>query len=108
MTGWFEIMALLVVVAGSAYWLDGMRAKELAREAGRQACDKIDAQFLDDTVVLHRVRPARLASGSVALRREYDFEFSINGAVRQQGAVAIHGQTVVHLELDDTSLTLSR
>jgi len=100
MSSWIEITALLGIVAAAAYWLDAMRAKELAREAGRRACDEAGAQFLDDTVVLRRVRPVRLTTGSLALLRNYDFEFSVNGAVRQHGEVAIHGRQQVRLALD--------
>jgi len=100
MSGWIEAAALLGVIAGAAYWLDGLRSKELAREAGKRACDDAGAQFLDDTVVLTRVRLKRLPTGTLAFRREYRFEFSMNGAMREHGAVVVHGGRALQLALD--------
>jgi len=100
MSGWLEAAALLGVVAGAGYWLDGMRSKEQARAAGKRACDDTGAQFLDDTVVLTRVRLKRLPTGTLAFRREYRFEFSVSGAVRQHGRVVVHGGRALDLEMD--------
>jgi hypothetical protein len=77
-----------------------MRSKEQARAAGRRACDNAGVQFLDDSVVLTRVRLKRDARGALAFWREYRFEFSVHGVGRHPGHVILHGQKTIELSLD--------
>lgn len=99
MSGWLELFSLLGLVLVAIYWSDAMRSKEQARAAGRQACEGIGAQFLDDTVVLTRARLRRNAAGTLALCREYRYEYTVNGAIREFGHVIVHGREVTPLAL---------
>jgi hypothetical protein len=92
-TGWLGVLAALW------YWVDAMRSKELARAAGRRACDEAGVQFLDDSVVLARVRPQRDARGRLGFHRAYHFEFTPDGSARQRGEVALLGRRVLHVSL---------
>jgi hypothetical protein len=100
MPGWLELATLIGLIAIGGYWLDALRSQEQARAAGRRACDHAGVQFLDDSVVLTRVRLKRDARGALAFWREYRFEFSIDGAGRHPGHVILHGQRMIEMELD--------
>jgi len=95
----FEVLGLLVLAAGVAYWLEAMRGKELARAAGKRACDEARLQFLDDTVVLTKVRVRRDENGRIAFYRQYRFEFTDSNDARYRGNVTVFGKRVQHLSL---------
>lgn len=97
MSGWLELFTLLGLVLVAIYWSDAMRSKERARAAGRAACEGIGAQFLDDTVVLTRTRLRRNAAGALAFQREYRYEYTVNGALREFGHVIVHGRQATSL-----------
>jgi hypothetical protein len=67
---------------------------------GRLACEREGLQFLDETVLCTRTRPARDAEGRVRLRRVYRFEFSDNGFNRRAGRLVLLGPQVESLELE--------
>ena len=95
-----ELTALLTLLACIWYWLDGMRAKEIATAAGARACKANDVYFLDETVVQTRVRPRRNRAGHIMLYREYRFEFTSDGAWRYRGIIHLHGNRVVATEME--------
>ena len=95
----FQVLGLLVLAAGVAYWLEAMRGKELARAAGKRACDEARLQFLDDTVVQTRVRVRRDENGRIAFHRQYRFEFTDSNDARYRGNVTVFGRRVLHLSL---------
>ena len=45
-----SLLFLLLLAAFGWFWLDSLRALEIARKAGKRACDEAHLQFLDDTV----------------------------------------------------------
>ncbi|MGH8681287.1 MAG: DUF3301 domain-containing protein [Burkholderiales bacterium] len=94
--------ALLLAGATGAgwFWYDSMRARERAVALGRQACEREGLQFLDETVLCTRTRPARAADGRVRLRRVYRFEFSDDGASRRAGHLVLLGPHLESLELE--------
>ena len=88
------LLALLV-------WLvwDSLQAREAAVAASRSACAAEGFQFLDDTVAIESVRPARDAGGTLRLRRIYGFEYTETGDSRRKGSVVMLGAqvAVVHI-----------
>jgi hypothetical protein len=74
---------------------DSLRAREAAVAAGRNACSAEGFQFLDDTVAIESVRPARDDTGTLRLRRVYGFEYSESGDSRRKGAVVVLGARVL-------------
>lgn len=88
------MLLLAVLGLGSWFWLHSIRILEIAREAGRQACDRMDVQFLDDTVAGAKLALARNAYGRRVLRRTYRFEFSETGNNRREGEVIMLGDRV--------------
>jgi hypothetical protein len=95
----FELLglALLALLA----WLvwDSLQAREAAVAASRKACNAEGFQFLDDTVAIESVRPARDAQGTLRLRRIYGFEYTETGDSRRKGSVVMLGArvTLVHI-----------
>jgi hypothetical protein len=94
-----EFFILALFAAGGWFWLDSMRAREAALDAGRRACAAENVLFLDDTVALSKLRLARDDDGRVQLARDYDFEFSDTGNNRRTGSVSLSGSTLVALHL---------
>ena len=94
-----DIASFLGLAALLWYWLDAIRCKEIARAAGKHASQQAEAQFLDDTVELSKLRLRRDVQGRLAWYREYRFEFTRDGAYRIRGSLAMLGQRVVRLEL---------
>lgn len=95
----FDIVVFLGIAGLLWFWFDGLRCKEIARAAGRHASEQAQAQFLDDTVELTKLRLRRSAQGRLAWYREYRFEFTRNGDYRIPGALSMLGQRVVHLDM---------
>lgn len=89
------LLAVAVPALAIAFWWTGARARELAIGHARLACRRREVQFLDQTVVLARVRPARSALGSATLRREFEFEFTDRGEHRDAGRVVMNGPRLV-------------
>jgi hypothetical protein len=96
----WEAAAIASIAAGIFLWLDSLRARERAVEAGRAACRRYELQFLDDTVSFARLRLARDAEGQVRIARTYTFEFSDTGNNRRQGAIVMLGGQVQDLHLE--------
>lgn len=94
-----DFFVFLGIAALLWFWLDGLRCKEIARAAGRHASEQAQAQFLDDTVELTKLRLRRSAQGRLAWYREYRFEFTRNGDYRIPGVITMLGQRVLHLDM---------
>ena len=93
-------MVLAVLGAGGWFWFQSIRILEIAREAGRQTCSRMNVQFLDDTVAGTRLRLARNAYGRRVLRRTYRFEFTETGDSRREGEVVMLGDRVERVAME--------
>ena len=96
----WEGAAILLVVAGLLLWVDSLRARERAVKAGREACQRYDLQFLDDTVSFARIRLARDEEGQLKIARTYAFEFSDTGNNRRRGAIVVLGADLQDVQLE--------
>ena len=96
----WEGAAIVVIAAGIFLWLDSLRARERAVQAGRAACRRHDLQFLDETVSFEKLRMARDAEGQLRIARTYTFEFSDTGNNRRQGAIVMLGGDLQDLHLE--------
>ena len=92
--------AIILVIAGVFLWLDSLRARERAVQAGRAACKRYELQFLDETVSFTRLRLARGEDGNLKIRRTYTFEFSDTGNNRRHGAIVMLGGQLEDLQLE--------
>ncbi len=77
-----------------------MRAKEIARHAGKHACDRDEVAFLDDTVVLEQLSLRRNSQGNMVFYRLYQFEFTSDGSCRYTGTIQMLGKIVSGLSLE--------
>jgi hypothetical protein len=92
--------AIILVLAGVFLWLDSLRARERAVQAGRAACKRYELQFLDDTVSFAKLRLRRDAEGQLKIARTYTFEFSDTGNNRRHGAIVMLGGQLEDLHLE--------
>ena len=96
----WEIAILTGFAAIAWFWLDSLKARELALAAGQQACRRHGLQFLDETVEGVSLRLARNPEGRVVLRRVYRFEFSDNGENRRAGTISMLGDELAALTME--------
>ena len=96
----YEFLFVFSLAFAMAYWLQGMRAKEIARTGGRKTCDKLAVSFLDDSVVLKKIRVRRNPQGKLVLARLFHFEFAIDGDQRFNGVVLMLGMHIIDVMLD--------
>src|SRR5436190_8748908 len=96
----WEGAAIVLIAAGLLLWVDSLRARERAVKAGRDACERYDLQFLDDTVAFARLRLARDEEGQVKIARTYTFEFSDTGNNRRHGAIVMLGSDVADMHME--------
>jgi hypothetical protein len=94
-----ELILLVFFLALAWLWWDSMQAREAAVAAARAACESEGLQFLDDTVGIASLKPARNADGRLLLQRAYDFEFSDTGDNRVKGGVVMLGRRVILLNI---------
>jgi hypothetical protein len=95
-----EILLIAVLMLLLWFWRDSLRARERALRISRRACEQINAQLLDETVALIKLRLCRTKAGTMALCRQYTFDFSLDGAQRRSGSIAMKGQGIEDLVLD--------
>lgn len=88
------------MIAIVIYWLDSLRAKEIATLNASQACQKLLLEFLDDTVVIKKIRLRRNIQGSLMIYRDYEFEFASSGEFRYKGHVRLLGQYVLDVDME--------
>jgi hypothetical protein len=96
----WEGAAIVLIAAGIFLWLDSLRARERAIEAGRAACQRYSLQLLDDTVSFTRIRLGRDQDGQLKIARTYTFEFSDTGNNRRHGAIVMLGGDLQDLQLE--------
>jgi hypothetical protein len=95
-----SIVLLLLLAALGWYWSDSLRALEIARKAGKRACEEANVQFLDDTVASIALALARDVSGRRVLRRSYRFEFSETGNSRLEGCLVVLGNRIESVTME--------
>ena len=96
----WEAAAIVLTAAGVFLWLDSLRARERAVQAGRAACERYALQLLDDTVSFSRMRLRRDGEGQLRIARTYTFEFSDTGNNRRHGAIVMLGGELQDLQLE--------
>jgi Protein of unknown function (DUF3301) len=94
-----ELSILVGLAAVGWFWFDGLHAREQAHRHARSSCESAGLQFLDDTVVLRKIRLARDSRGRMVFARLYRFEFSDTGDNRRQGFVAMLGSRLDFVNL---------
>lgn len=91
----FETLSLVVLLALAWLWFDSVKVRDIAVRAAEQACAAEDLQFLDETISIASLKPARDDDGRLLLQRVYAFEYSDTGNNRRPGSIVMLGQTVI-------------
>ncbi|MBK1645568.1 hypothetical protein CKO25_13125 [Thiocapsa imhoffii] len=91
-----HLFAVFLLLLLGWFWLDSMRAREIAVEVCKAACLQRDLQFLDQAVALRRLSLAWRAEG-LRIRRLYRFDFSEEGVGRRSGHIVMRGLTLEDL-----------
>jgi len=94
-----EFFVLLAIAALVWLWHDSLRAREAAVRAARAACAAEGLLFLDDTVGIASIRPARDDEGRARIQRVYEFEYSDTGDNRIKGSIVLLGDHVTLLNV---------
>jgi hypothetical protein len=89
-----------LAIALISFWWQGDMIKRIALQHLHQYFREQDLQLLDQTIVLKGVWPRRSDSGSLQLRRRYEFEFTSTGEARYQGLIELNGRRVHRIELE--------
>jgi hypothetical protein len=95
-----SILVLLLLALLAWFWFDSVRAKEKAMMASAHACQQIQAQLLDHTASLKKIKFSRDKYGRTVFERTYNFDFSNDRQQRHQGRVIIRGLRVEDIYLD--------
>ena len=91
-----NLLAVFLVLLLGWFWLDSMRAREIATEVCKSARKQRELQFLDQTVALRRLGLAWRSEG-LRMRRIYRFDFSEEGVGRRSGYLVMRGMTLEDL-----------
>jgi len=84
-----SLVPLLVLLAALYVWQNALRAREVARGLCQDLCVRANVQLLDQTVALRGLRLKKVPSRGFLLRRDYGFEFSVDGKDRHRGSLSI-------------------
>ncbi|BCO31696.1 hypothetical protein TspCOW1_17990 [Thiohalobacter sp. COW1] len=94
-------LLLILLAALVLFWLDSMKARDLAAAGARDTCHQQGLQLLDATVTLSRLGLTRTPRGHATLARTYRFEYSRDGATRQTGFIRLRGHRIETIGLAD-------
>lgn len=100
-----DVILFLVLLSLFLYWLDSIRAKEIASGYARNLCIKSQVELLDETVSIKKLRLRRNSSGRMVFYREYQFEFTSTGEYRYKGRVALSGKHLLGTEMEPYQIT---
>jgi hypothetical protein len=95
----FEVVSTLILIALVWLWFDSVKVREIAVRQAKAACDAEGLQFLDETVSISSLKPARDDDGHLVLQRVYSFEYSDTGNDRRPGSIVLLGQEVLFLNV---------
>lgn len=94
-----ESIFLIAALGLAWFWLNSLKAREIAIEAGRQAAARDGLQLLDETVAMIRLRAARNIHGRLRLLRTYAFEVSDTGTNRLACQLTLLGNQLEHIDI---------
>ena len=88
------LLLLAGLLALAWFWHDSLGAREIANAVALETCQRTGAALLDGTVAFQRLQAVRVAGGALGFRRTYVFDYTRDGATRQQGFVVLTGHSV--------------
>ncbi len=94
-----ELLLLFGIVLAFAFWWRTNELKQVAYQVAKRRCHESNVQFLDDSVVLSKVRLRRNLEGRVTLLCHFRFEFSTLGDERYRGDMQFLGRRLHNVEM---------
>lgn len=104
---WSLLLLLVAMLSVAWFWHDSLGARENANRAALEACRGTGASLLDGTVAFSRLQAVRIGGGALHLRRTYVFDYTRDGATRQQGFVVLTGRSVDSVGLGPEAIPFS-
>src|SRR5579883_1700155 len=98
LTGNDALLPLTTCVLIGLLWYASMRARERAIAHAQRLCNRYGAQILDQSVVLHGLRPL-WRGGRPRLLRSYRFDLSYAGNDRHRASLMLAGDRLVDYSL---------
>lgn len=95
-----DLLILSLVLFTGTYWWHALGIKEIALDASKAYCEKMDVQMLDDSVELRGLWFKKDQHNKLKLWRSYFFEFSSMGDQRYKGRIILLGGQVLSIELE--------
>lgn len=95
----WELWLLGLLLLAGGFWWDGLQKREIAVRTARNACARAGVQFLDDSVVLLKLRLARDDNQRSRFYRQFGFEFSTTGDNRHPGRIYLLGARLLDVNL---------
>lgn len=92
------VVSSVVLVVATIIW-GHIKITERANVFAAQHCAKHGVTFLDQTVVLQRLRLKRSSSALFSIERSYGFEFSSIGDVRYQAELKMLGRHLKEIQM---------
>ena len=99
-----KVITLLMLGLVAWYWSYSQKVKQLALRASMRRCKEAEVQFLDHSVVLHRIGFRKNKALQWKMIREYRFEFTSTGETRFIGRIILQGTYVVSSDLEPYNL----
>jgi len=96
-TGSLNLLLLLLLAIW--FWRNNLLVRESATRICRRVCEQEGAQFLDQTVALHRMALSWRNNG-LRLRRIYEFDYSLEGVGRQTGYIMMLGDQMEAISVE--------
>lgn len=85
------LLTIAVLGAISWFWLDSLRAREIATAVTAQWCQRNGAQLLDQNVSLLKIRWVRSGRGLGQWQRRFGFAYAVGGVERLHGSIDMLG-----------------
>ena len=95
-----QLLLLFFIILITAYWIDSVQVKEIAKRAGAAICKKHEVQFLDNTVIKQKTTIKRHPTNLLQIQRTYTFEYSTDGKNRDTGIVITCGHHIHEIQIN--------
>lgn len=99
-----KVIAIIALGLIAYYWSYTQKLKACAVRGAKKRCNEAGVQFLDHTVVYHKMRWFKNASGQRRIQREYLFDFTSTGEQRYVGKVYLQAHHIASVDLGTYSI----
>jgi hypothetical protein len=96
-----SLLIVFIILGIAWFWYSSSKATEIANHVAINNCSKWNVQFLDGTVHLKSMGITRGRTGSMVLRRQFQFEFNNNDNNRYYGYITLVGTMLESIIMDD-------